>query len=126
LQSEVAAWCRAAQAAAEPDLAVLSGERFDGKTWCTFGWLTAELLTLRLPVFLVPSRAGDQGVPLYDHLLAQAREALGPSHQNHAKAVLRRRMDAASGDTPWCVLILEGLTRRSRNQKGVAYGSMVG
>jgi hypothetical protein len=110
LQAEVAAWCSTAQAATEPELAILLGERYDGKTWCLYGWLAADLLTCQLPVFLVSSRAGDQGVPLFDQLVAQAREALGPSHLRHAEAVLRRRMNAARGDTtPWCVLVLEGL-----------------
>lgn len=109
VQAEVAAWCTRAQAVDQPELGVLFGERYDGKSWCLFGWLAATLPTLQLPVFLVPSRTGDQGVPLFDHILVQTREALGPSHQRHAEAVLHRRMSPASGSTPWCVLLLEGL-----------------
>jgi hypothetical protein len=109
VQAEIAAWLRTALAATKPELGVLYGERYDGKTWCLFGWLLANLSTLDLPVFLVPSREGDRGVPLYDHLLAQAREALGPSHARHADGVLQRRMHTACGDTPWCLLLPEGL-----------------
>jgi hypothetical protein len=110
LQDNLSGWCRSALRSPAPDLAVLTGQRFGGKTWCLFGWLLEELPALTLPVFLVASPRGAQGVPLYDQILAQARAALGASHEHHAEAVLRRAMDTArGGDTPWCVLLLEGL-----------------
>jgi len=39
VKSELNTWFAAAMAASDPMLAVIVGERYDGKTWLVFDWL---------------------------------------------------------------------------------------
>lgn len=108
-KNKINGWLNSAIKTPEPDIAVVLGERFDGKTWCVFDWLRAGLTTLSLPVFFIGSNRGINGTKsLEDHILDDIKRVLG-SFERHAEATVRRQRDIKAGSTPWCLVILDGL-----------------
>jgi Restriction endonuclease len=60
-KNQITEWWRSATTAADPEIAIVLGERFDGKTWCVFDWLRSHLRELPLPVFFIGSNRGSSG-----------------------------------------------------------------
>jgi len=58
VRSEINRWFAAAMAVSDPKLAVIVGERYDGKTWLVFDWLKDTLATLPVPVVCIGSKRG--------------------------------------------------------------------
>ena len=109
VRSEINRWFAAAMAAADPKLAVIVGERYDGKTWLVFDWLKDTLATLPVPVFFIGSKRGKSSAKdLADHVLEDIKRVLG-SFERHASTTIKRQRDIKAGSTPWCVIILDGL-----------------
>jgi hypothetical protein len=90
-------------------IAVIVGDRYDGKTWLVYRWLSEELSSLRLPAFFFSS---DQVKAENGHIdamvEAQVRRAMG-QFSPHAAAMLERQKHAAKdSSSPWCVIVLDG------------------
>jgi hypothetical protein len=108
-KNKINEWLNSAIKTSEPDIAVVLGERFDGKTWCVFDWLTDGLIALSLPVFFIGSNRGINGTKsLEDHILDDVKRVLG-SFERHAEATIKRQRDIKAGTTPWCLVVLDGL-----------------
>ena len=115
VKSELNTWFAAAMATSEPTLAVILGERYDGKTWLVFDWLKDTLATLPVPVFFIGSKRGKSSAKdLADHILEDIKRVLG-SFERHASTTLKRQRDIKAGSTPWCVIILDGLNEYAPN-----------
>lgn len=89
-------------------LAVVQGERYDGKTWCILSWLASQLQNISMPVFFIPSSIGMQTTGLYEHFLSETQHALG-SYARHTECTLRRAMERSKTSEPWCLLVVDGL-----------------
>jgi hypothetical protein len=108
-KGEINKWLDLAIKSSDPEIAVILGDRYDGKTWCVFDWLSANLATLPLPVFLIGSNRGiDSSKSLKTHILEDVKRSLG-QFERHAEAVINRQRDLKAGATPWCLVILDGL-----------------
>jgi hypothetical protein len=108
-KEEINKWLDSSVKSTDPEIAVIIGDRYDGKTWCVFDWLKDHLATLSLPVFFIGSNRGmDSSKSLEIHILDDVKRALG-RFERHAEAVVRRRRDLKSGGAPWCLVILDGL-----------------
>jgi hypothetical protein len=115
VKSELNTWFAATMATSEPKLAVIVGERYDGKTWLAFDWLKDTLATLPVPVFFIGSKRGKNSAKdLTDHILEDIKRVLG-SFERHASTTLRRQRDIKAGSTPWCVIVLDGLNEYAPN-----------
>jgi hypothetical protein len=115
VKSELNPWFAAAMATSEPTLAVILGERYDGKTWLVFDWLKDTLATLPVPVFFIGSkREKSSAKDLTDHILEDIKRVLG-SFERHASTTLKRQRDIKAGSTPWCVIVLDGLNEYAPN-----------
>jgi hypothetical protein len=115
-RSELNTWFAAAMATSEPKLAVIIGERYDGRTWLVFDWLKDTLATLPVPVFFIGSKRGKSNAKdLADHVLEDIKRVLG-SFERHASTTLKHQRDIKAGSTPWCVIILDGLSEDVYNQ----------
>ena len=108
-KSEINKWLDLAIKSHDPEIAVIQGDRYDGKTWCVFDWLKENLKTLPLPVFFIGSNRGiDSSKSLEIHILDEIKRSLG-QFERHAETVVRRQRNAKAGETPWCLVILDGL-----------------
>jgi len=108
-KNKINEWLAMAIKSPEPELAVVLGERFDGKTWCVFDWLKDNLRSLQIPVFFIASSRGMASTKkLYDHIYDDIKQVLG-SFERHAEAIIRQRRGMMTDSTPWCLLILDGL-----------------
>lgn len=116
VEAQLTEWLAGAILSPDPEIAIILGERFDGKTWCVFDWLRNQLATLSMPVFFFGSRhGGDNRVSLLDLILANVVRILG-SHKRHAaEAIVRRCRDIKTDATPWCLVILDGLNEYVAN-----------
>ena len=108
-EGELTAWWESSRTSDACEIAVVTGDRYDGKTWLTFRWLLEHLRSFPLPVFFLPSRkVQDEHGKLETLIVAEAEETLGPSFRRHARAIVDRHRSRASGAGPWCVIILDG------------------
>lgn len=108
-EADLTAWWRSCMASDAPDVAVVTGDRYDGKTWLVYRWLSESLREFSLPVFFfssyqVQSAHGD----LEALVLQEARRSLG-TFQRHANIILERQRLRAAGSGPWCIVILDGM-----------------
>jgi hypothetical protein len=107
-EADLTEWLRSCQTFDSCDVAVVTGDRYDGKTWLVFCWLAADLHRIRLPVFFFSSQQVQQiHADIQTLILDQARHALGAFHR-HAEAMIARARLRSSDPGPWCVVILDG------------------
>jgi hypothetical protein len=107
VESELSDWARACTGAQACEPAVVTGERYDGKTWLVYRWLSANLPSLPVPVFLFSSREVQLiGGDLWSLVARQSQDVLG-SFANHANSILRRQRSKRD-DSAWCIVILDG------------------
>ncbi|MEA2337344.1 MAG: hypothetical protein QOE82_1351, partial [Thermoanaerobaculia bacterium] len=108
-ESELSAWLGQCTTTAECPIAIVVGERYDGKTWLVYRWLSESLPHLTLPVFFFSSDdvKADNG-HVMTMIEAQVRHAMR-SFSRHAEAMMERQRQAADQSSrPWCVLVLDG------------------
>jgi hypothetical protein len=112
---EINTWFTTAKETSTPEIGIIVGERYDGKTWLIFDWLKENLRTLQVPVFFIGSNHGMHSAKdLGDHILDDIKRVLG-SFERHAEALIRRQRDFTAGSTPWCLIILDGLNEYGPN-----------
>jgi hypothetical protein len=108
-ESELSAWLDQCATTADCPIAVVVGERYDGKTWLVYRWLSENLPHLTLPVFFFSSDdvKADNG-HVMTMIAAQVRHAMR-SFSRHADAMIERQCRAANESSrPWCVVVLDG------------------
>lgn len=108
IQHDLDQWLQANFQDNREPLAVIQGERYDGKTWCVLNWLASQLPKISLPVFFIPSNIGMHPTGLFEHFLSETKAALG-SYVRHAESTLRRAMERRKINDPWCLLVVDGL-----------------
>jgi hypothetical protein len=107
-EADLTTWWKACATAAACEVAVVTGDRYDGKTWLVYRWLSAALPRFDVPVFVfsstqVQAAYGD----LETLILRQCERALGP-FARHARDVLVRHQSRRAGAGAWCLVILDG------------------
>jgi len=107
-EADLTTWWKACATTATREVAVVTGDRYDGKTWLVYRWLSAALPRFDVPVFVfsstqVQAAHGD----LETLILRQCERALGP-FARHAREVLVRHQSRRAGAGPWCLVILDG------------------
>lgn len=106
-ESRLTEWWGRAISAAAPAVGVVTGDRYDGKTWLLYRWLSENLPALSVPVFFISSSLGKQARDnLAQSVLRMAGIALGPLSR-HAKAIIERQRARANAG-PWCLVVLDG------------------
>lgn|GEM_PF-1510441 len=107
-EAELTAWWNYCATSATCQIAVITGERYDGKTWLVYRWLSANLRVLPVPVFLFSSEQvqaanGD----LEALILQEAERALG-RFGHHAKTIIALQKSRTDVANPWCIVVLDG------------------
>lgn len=107
-EDDLTAWWDACANARACEVGVVTGDRYDGKTWLVYRWLSAALPRFSVPVFLLSSKQvqaahGD----LETLVVRQCERALG-RFARHAPDVLARHRSRRSGAGPWCLVIIDG------------------
>ncbi|HXA19569.1 MAG TPA: hypothetical protein VN380_21445 [Thermoanaerobaculia bacterium] len=120
VEAELTNWAQACTGTAISQIAVVTGDRYDGKTTLVYRWLVQNLSELPIPVFFFRSRAVESAHGDVETLvLREAREALG-SFARHASNLIERqrsRNDAGA----WCVIVLDGANEyRDRQARSTA------
>lgn len=107
VEGELTQWAQSSLRSQAVEVAVVTGERYDGKTTLVYRWLTDHLPTLPIPVFFFSSRAvqSAQG-DLEGLLLHEAQAALG-AFEDRASALIKRHRSRKDPGA-WCVVILDG------------------
>lgn len=90
--------------------AMLTGERYDGKTWVVFDWLLNALPGIPMPAFFISANQGDvNGKDIFELIREQIAECLGIA-KDRADSLLRRfTLTANETAWPWGLVILDGL-----------------
>ena len=92
-----------------PSVAVVVGNRYDGKTWLVYRWLSENLHELTLPVFFFSSDDVKAANGQLDAILeAQVRRGMRQFSQHASAAIQRQKETAAESSRPWCVVVLDG------------------
>jgi hypothetical protein len=106
---QVSAWLNDCATTEECPIAVVVGDRYDGKTWLVYRWLSENLSHLTLPVFFFSSDDVKAGNGYLDAMIgAQVRHCMRQS-SHHADAMIQRqRQTARERCRPWCVIVLDG------------------
>jgi len=108
-ESELSTWLDECATTDHCPIGVVVGERYDGKTWLVYRWLSENLVRFTLPVFFFSSddvKAANGHVTTM--IEAQVRRAM-QSFSGHADAMIERQHRAAEESSrPWCVIVLDG------------------
>jgi GGDEF domain-containing protein len=125
VEAELTNWVQVCTGTATCEIAVVTGDRYDGKTTLVYRWLSQNLQRLPIPVFFLSSRAvqsvdGDvEGL-----VLREARKALG-NFAAHASSLIERQRSREDGGA-WCLIILDGaneyVTNRHARSVAVLWG----
>lgn len=108
----------------KPSLGVISGDRYDGKTWLVFQWLCEVARELPIPVFFIDSARGLASKGQLTRLLeAELEEGVPVALRRHVPAWIEQRSAAAGARTPWALVILDGLNEYAPREK-VAFSLM--
>jgi hypothetical protein len=108
-ESELSTWFDECLSKDACPIAVVIGERYDGKTWLVYRWLSENLDRLTLPVFFFSSDDVKAGNGYLDTMIgAQVRRALR-QFSHHADAMIERQRSASEDSSrPWCAIVLDG------------------
>jgi len=108
-ESELSRWFDERTTGNECPVAVVIGERYDGKTWLVYRWLSENLIHLTLPVFFFSSDdVKAENGHLETMIEAEARRAMGRFSRHAGAMIDRQRHTAEGGSRPWCVIVLDG------------------
>jgi hypothetical protein len=113
-------WFRDAITVQSPDtppVAVVLGERYDGKTWLVYQWLIEIAQRSQVPIFFVGSNRGLQS----DRSLAELQiEDLSPAlagERSYAKSFIHYYRGQDVAKTPWALVVLDGLNEYAPNYR---------
>lgn len=107
-EKDLVTWWQECKSSETCKVAVVTGDRYDGKTWLVYRWLSATLDRFDVPVFLFSSSHVKQAHGDLDALiLHEAERALG-RFGSHARDVLARHKSRRKGNGPWCLVLLDG------------------
>ncbi len=113
IRAELEAWLQKAitePCENTPLLAVVKGERYDGKTWLTYQWLLEIAAGSTLPIFFVSSARGSQSDrDLLQYIHEDFAPAFGGADPYTVGSYVRHFRNANSGSGPWALVILDGL-----------------
>src|SRR5437763_7994335 len=107
VEVELTEWAESSITSKTAEVAVVTGDRYDGKTTLVYRWLSDALPKLRVPVFFFSSRdvQSKQG-DLELLVLREAREALGRFSAQASILIERQRRWSLENGGAWCVVIL--------------------
>lgn len=98
-----------------PPVAVVVGERYDGKTWLVYQWLLEIAECSPVPIFLVGSNRGMQS----DRGLTELHiEDLTPAlkkERAYTESFVHNYRNQDVGKTPWALIVLDGLNEYAQN-----------
>ncbi len=98
-----------------PPVAVVLGERYDGKTWLVYQWLLNIAQKSELPLFFVGSGRGMQSdLNLNNFLVDDLSQALH-SARAYAESFVNHYRIQARAKKPWAVIVLDGLNEYAPN-----------
>jgi hypothetical protein len=107
----------AVQSPGLPPIAVVLGERYDGKTWLVYQWLLEIAERSPVPIFLVGSGQGIQS----DRGLTELQiEDLAPAlkrERAYAGSFVNNYRSQDVGKTPWALVVLDGLNEYAPNHQ---------
>ena len=114
-KNDLNTWFATAMGSYDPEVGIVVGERYDGKTWLVYDWLKDHVSTLPAPVFFIGSNRGKNGAKdLREHILDDVKRVL-PSYRRHAEALINRQRDRRAASRPWCLIVLDGLNEYGPN-----------
>lgn len=106
---QLSTWFNECTTTDERPIAVIVGDRYDGKTWLVYRWLSANLRDLTLPVFFFSSDDVNAGNGHVDAMIeAQIRRGMPRSSRHTGAMIGRQRRTAQESVRPWCVIVLDG------------------
>jgi hypothetical protein len=118
MEADLTRWAASCTTADACDVAVVTGSRYDGKTWLVYRWLSENLSELTLPVFFFSSQAvQDAHGDLEALILSEIQETLGLSAR-HAGSIVRRQRLRRGGS--WCLVVLDGANEYTKNPRALA------
>jgi hypothetical protein len=108
-ESQLSTWLDNCATTDECPVAVVVGDRYDGKTWLVYRWLSENLSHLPLPAFFFSSDDVKAGNGDLEAMIgAQVRRSMG-RFSHHADAIIQRqRQTAKERSRAWCVIVLDG------------------
>jgi len=107
--AQIADWFGKARSLAEPPVAVVCGERYDGKTWCVYEWLVENLDELTLPVFLFGAKEADGQDRFLREMVALEVAEHFEGDLERSRKLLARFSQLGVGAGPWGLVVLDGL-----------------
>lgn len=108
-EQQISSWWDQARGTPNEQIAVVTGDRYDGKTWTVYSWLRSKLDSLAVPAFFVSSARGVGGSGDIEFLvLSELRASLG-SYGRHAKALLSRQRRHPDRNDVWALVVLDGM-----------------
>lgn len=108
-ESDLSAWLHGCTSDNGCPVAAVVGNRYDGKTWLVYRWLTEHLEKLTVPVFFFSSDdVKAEGGHVDEMIVRHVRSALR-LFARHTEAMIERQKKAAQDSArPWCVIVLDG------------------
>ncbi|MEY2549553.1 MAG: hypothetical protein QOD64_2135 [Verrucomicrobiota bacterium] len=107
VEAELTAWAEACTGTPTCEIAVITGDRYDGKTTLVYRWLSQNLQNLPIPVFFLSSRAVQNAHGDVEGLvLREAQKALG-TFAPRASSLIQRQRSRENGGA-WCLIVLDG------------------
>ena len=113
-------WLRRALTVQSPDIppvAVVIGERYNGKTWLVYQWLVEIAERSPVPIFFVGSGRGMQS----DRGLTELQiEDLSPAlkrERTYAESFVHNYREQDAGKAPWALVVLDGLNEYALNYR---------
>ncbi len=107
VEAELTNWAQTCTGTGICEIAVVTGDRYDGKTTLVYRWLSKNLQRLPIPVFFFSSHAVKSVHGNVETLvLREVREALG-SFARHASKLIEHQRCRVDGGA-WCIIVLDG------------------
>ncbi len=108
-ESQLSIWLNECTTRHDCPIAVVVGDRYDGKTWLIYRWLSENLSHLTLPVFFFSSDDVKAGNGHVDAMIeAHVRRGIGRFSRHAGAMIERQRQAAEEGSRPWCMIVLDG------------------
>ncbi len=108
-ESDLSKWLDRCTTTDDCPIAVVVGDRYDGKTWLVYRWLVENLNHVALPVFFFSSDDVKTGNGQIDGMIeAQVRRGMGRFAHHAPAAIERQRRAAKERGYIWCMVVLDG------------------
>ncbi|HEX3528679.1 MAG TPA: hypothetical protein VH988_16575 [Thermoanaerobaculia bacterium] len=98
-----------AQGPNPPPVAVVLGERYDGKTWLVYQWLLEIAALSEVPIFFMGSGRGLQSSRRLTKMQSEDLAEVVPRASADIEAFVRHFRGRNVAKTPWAVVVLDGL-----------------